>query len=124
MNSDSTRESKTESNGQNNNENIAQEVGRSEEPISLRYTRHLRKSYGIDKISKAGSLKKLRSENRDLHNELSAQVADMEASIDNVPDALDRLAMVDEIKLVNGQLTKLDTIHSAINDQVTVLLSA
>ena len=106
-----------------------QEGGKMEEPtiiseLQAQYAKHVRKSYGTDKMTKAKSLQVFRTDNRDLHTALTAQVEDMESSVDDIKDNLDRLAMADEIKLINDQIERLDRILVAINDQGDVLLKA
>ena len=88
------------------------------------YAKHIRSSYAIKNTGKAGTLKKVRTVNRNLHAAMTAKAEEMESSLDGISDDLDRLTMADDIKVIKDQLDKLDDIYTAIDNQVKVLLNA
>jgi hypothetical protein len=88
------------------------------------YEKLIRKSAGIGRTKDARKLQSLRSDIRDCQSDLRVRVGEMEASVESIQDDLDRLAQMDEIAMVHGQIDKLDEVLGAVQNQVTELLSA
>ena len=83
----------------------------------------IRRSYGISKISNAKSLQTLRNDARSLQSDLNTQVEEMNASVSEIEDPLDRLAQKDDIELVKEQVVKLDSVLDAVGNRVSKLLT-
>jgi len=94
------------------------------QPTGLTYQQMMRKSAGIGRTKDARKLQALRNDIRALQAGLQDQVVEMEASVTDIADDLDRLARKDEITMIHGQIEKLDDVLSAVQAQVTELLSA
>lgn len=103
---------------------INSNLSQGDKKSTTSYQKHLRQSYGINKISKAKNLQTVRDQNRSLHAELSTHVESMMKSVDSIENDLDRLTMNDEINAVSDQIKKLDEILVKVDDQVKVLLNA
>jgi hypothetical protein len=88
------------------------------------YQKLIRRSYGISKISNALNLRTLRNDTRALQAELNTQIETMNASLESIEDDLDRLAQIDEVKLVKEQIENLDSVLAKVNVQVAELLKA
>jgi len=109
------------------NDQLTNDAGRDEAAGTdekLTYQKLIRKSAGIGRTKDARKLQSLRNDIRTLQSDLNAQVAEMEASVTDITDDLDRLARKDEIAMIHGQVKKLDDVLSAVQAQVTELLSA
>ena len=109
------------------NDQLTNDAGRDEAAGTdkkLTYEKLIRKSAGISRTKDARKLQSLRSDIRDCQSDLRVQVAEMEGSVDSIEDDLDRLARKDEITMIHGQIEKLDDVLSAVQAQVTELLSA
>jgi len=109
------------------NELTNNDAGRDEvagTDVKAAYEKLIRRSYGISKISNAKNLQTLRNDARSLQSDLNAQVAELEASVESVEDPLDRLAQLEAIEMVKGQVVKLDSVLDSVGNRVTELLSA
>jgi len=88
------------------------------------YQKLIRRSYGISKISNALNLRTLRNDTRALQAELNTQVETMNASLESIEDDLDRLAQIDEVKLVKEQIENLNSVLAKVETKVAELLKA
>ena len=88
------------------------------------YQKLIRRSYGISTISTALNLRTLRNDTRALQAELNTQVETMNASLESIEDDLDRLAQIDEVKLVKEQIENLNSVLAKVETKVAELLKA
>jgi len=94
------------------------------QPTGLTYQQMMRKSAGIGRTKDARKLQALRNDIRVLQADLQDQVVEMEASVTDIADDLDRLARKDDITMVQGQIKKLAEVLESVKHQVSTLLSA